>query len=225
MRHYRRRAKQHRKKTLAKKVAFLAKIVRGNKPEIKWSEATANGASFNYNGSISQPLTGISQGYTDYNQRVGDSLTVKSMKIQMYFTMSGTTTGQINRVIVFQIKHNPDGAIGVASYINLVLHSTDVGTSFAPLALYDHDNRDSYRILHDSSFVMNYSSSPGTSASNNTQFHRKFINVKIPAVGRTIEYYNAGTTITKNEICILVISNSSTNQNYSYTCQTLYGDN
>lgn len=210
--------------TLVAKVNALERKMKGFKPETKWAIATATQATFNYAGSISQPLTGISQGTADFNNRIGDSLQLKGIRLDMIFQMQGTAAGQVNRVIVFQYKDNPDGAIGVASYINLLLQSSELSTARAPLAPYDHDNRASFRVLYDKTFAMNYASAPGTSASNNTQMVHKRIHLKLPKAARDVHYFNAGTSITKNELCILVLSDQSTNQYYTYNCAMYYTD-
>lgn len=216
--------RRHYKKSLAQKVYALAKTVKKTRPELKWAEATATQATFNYAGSISQPLTTISQGTADFGNRVGDTISLQSIRLDFIFQHQSTAFGQVNRIIVFQYKSNPDGAIGVASYINLLLHSADLSTARAPLAPYDHDNRSDFRVLYDKVMAINYSSSPGTSASNNTQMTHKRIHIKLPMAARKVQYFNAGTSLTKNELCILVLSDQSTNQYYTYTCTMYYTD-
>lgn len=213
------------RKPLAAKVATLAKQVRLRKPEIKWSEATATAATFNYAGSLSQPLTGISQGTTDFGTRVGDELTLTSFRLRMVFTMSGTTYGQTNRVVVAQLKSNPDGStISAASYLNLIMHSADLSTARATIATLDKDNRGWFRILADKTFTMNYSSSPGTSATNNYQLKHIDIPVRLPKAARVVSYYNGTSAVTKNEIVIMVFSDTSVTQTYTYTCRMGYYD-
>lgn len=207
------------------RVTKLAKQVRRNAPERKWAESTATASTFNYAGSLSQPVTGIAQGVGDFGNRIGDEITLTSFRLKMIFTMSGTTYGQTNRVVVAQLKSNPDGStISAASYINLIMHSADLSTARATIATLDKDNRGWFRILADKTFTMNYSSSPGTSAVNNYQLKYLSVPVKLPQASRKISFYNGTGNITKNEIVVIVFSDTSVSQTYTYTCRMGYID-
>lgn len=223
-RKFRRTYKRKYKKSLAAKVAKIQRTLTIRKPENKWAESNNNVASFNYSGALAQPM-GISQGSADFGNRIGDEITLTSFTLKMIFTMSGTTFGQTNRVVVAQLKNNPDGgSISSASYLNLIMHSADIGTARATMATLDKDNKGWFRILADKVFTMNYSSSPGTSASNNYQIKYLKVPVKLPQAARTVQFYNGTSSITKNEIVIMVFSDTSTSQTFSSVIRIGYYD-
>jgi len=212
-----------RKQTLTKKVAKLAKMVRLAKPEVKWSITQATSTAFTgTSGLIFSPLTSIAQATTDYNGRIGDEITLKSMRVGMQFANNNATNSIIGRVVVFCHKSNPDGVVGIASQINLFLHSASIVAGVAPYAPYDHDNASSYKVLKDFTFTVDPIAGAGSSASMANVF--KKIYFRVPVKGMKIGYSVAGTTVTKNEIFVLVLTDSGGSQNVAYLTDTTYID-
>lgn len=218
---YRRR--KTRKGGLAKKVAKLAKMVRVQRPESKWSTYNATSTAFTgTSGIIISPLTGIAQGTADFNARIGDQITLKNMRVGMQVANNNATNSIIVRCVVFAHKSNPDGVIGIASQLNLFLHSASILAGIAPYASYDHDNRSAYHVYKDFVFTIDPVPGAGSSASMANVF--KKVHFKIPLKGIRAEYSTATTTLTKNEIFVLLLTDSGGSQNVAYTIETNYTD-
>lgn len=215
------------KKSVAKKVKTLTRRIKNlPKAEVKEYQNRITGNAFTYAGDIGTPLTGIAQGYTGDGTRVGDELTLRNMRLKILITNpSGTNAPTLNRVIVFQLKNNPDSIVTVGSTINLILDSTGVGTVTAPMSPFDINNRNAYRVLYDKTFVINQMSGPGTSASNSAQIKYLNCNIKFPQGAKKVEYSVGTGNITRNETYIMVISNTSSSQTWAFDATTYYYDN
>lgn len=223
-RKFRRTYKRKFKKSLATKVAKLTKAVKLIKPEVKTYENRNTSGTFTWAGDIGTPLTGIAQGYSD-GTRVGDSLNLRNMRLHMYLKLSsGTNDPCLARVIVFQLKNNPDGIVTVGSTINLLLDSTNTSTVTAPLAPLDVNNANSYRVLYDKTHTLHVGVGAGTSASAGAYIKHLPLNIKFPYAGRKVEFSPGTGTITKNETYIMVISNTSTAASWVYNSMTYYTD-
>lgn len=226
------RKRGYRKKAVATKAVDvrqdrqITRIVRklnATKPETKWAEYSATLAP-DYNGSLVSFNVGLTQGTGDFGNRVGDSLTMKGLRLRLnaYWNAAATT---VYRIIVFQYLEDPDGATSSASITNLLLHSTQVGTNLAPFAPYDHDNRTSFKVWHDKV----YSHSPLTLTSTNTnpgqaRPHEIDIRFKEGSKFAKVKYYAAGTTTTHNELFMLIISDSATALSVPYVGHLYYID-
>lgn len=220
---YGKRSKRMRE-TLSKRVAKIQKQLVLRKPEVKTYQNRNTAGTFTYSGDIATPLTGIAQGYSD-GTRVGDQLRLRNMRLKMLITLPfGTNAPTLNRVIVFQLKNNPDSVITVGSTINLLLDSTGVGTLTAPLSPYDANNRNAYRILYDKVFPLQVPAGAGTSASCSAALKYLDLNIKFPKGGQVVEYSPATGAITKNETYIMVISNTSSSQSWVFDSMTYYTD-
>lgn len=227
-RRYRKRTKKPQK-SLAQKVAKLQKTLKLQKPETKWYEVystadscTASGTSGT--GGIISLTAGMTQAAGDFGVRIGDSITMKGLRLRFIVNNQSSEYCQVYRVIVFQFLRDPDGATSTASLLNLLLHSTHVGTANAPLAQYDHDNRSSFKVHYDRLFNMNAGNYNTTLADSmgTTRYH--VLNIRFPPRYREVKFYNAGSTNTKNELFFTILTNSGTSIGFNYVGTVYYID-
>lgn len=214
-----------RKQTLTKKVDMLSKYIRRTAPEIKWSQTRAAATAFTgWSGFIVSPLSNITLGSSDFDNRIGDSIRLRNIKFGMQLDPNSSVTTTNFRVIVCQFKNNPDAVIGIASQINLILHSASVGTINAVNAPYDKDNRDSYRVLKD--FIVRCDPVPGPGNSASMGSANKLVQFNIPfkASNNVVDYIAGGSTISKNELFIIVLSQLGVTNYVSYDIVSYYTD-
>lgn len=224
--------KGYRKKAVATKavdvrqdrqITRIVKKLNATKPETKWAEYSST-VYPDYNGSLTSFNVGLTQGTGDFGNRVGDSLTMKGLRLRLncFWDAAATT---VYRIILFQYLEDPDGATSSASITNLLLHSTQVGNALAPFAPYDHDNRTSFKVWYDKI----HSFSPQALTSTNTNIgqcrpHEIDIRFKEGSKFAKVKYYAAGTTTTHNELFMLIISNSATTLTVPYCAHLYYID-
>jgi len=203
-------------KTIFKKLTAIT-------PEKKWAEYSDTAAVATYSGTIVSFNTGLSQGTADFGNRIGDTLMMTGIRLRIQLNTINYNVPVLYRIILFQYKNDPDGAFATASIINTLLHSTQVGTQLAPSAPYDHDNRSSFKVHYDKTIVMN----PTGITSTNTNIgavkqHKIDLSFK-PADGK-VQYYAGGTTTTKNELFMLVITDNNYSLPIPYCAHVYYTD-
>ena len=207
-----------------KQIAKIFKKLARIEPETKWAEYTNTSATATYSGTLVSFNTGLSQGTGDFGYRIGDSLTMKSLRLRIQPQTYNYNVSVNYRIILFQLLNDPDGALSNASIPNLLLHDAQVGTVLAPSAPYDHDNRKSFKILYDKNFKFN----PQTLTTANvnpgeTRLHKINISFKKSRTAK-VQYFAAGTTTTQNELFMLVITDSSATLAIPYVAHLYYTD-
>lgn len=212
------------KKSTAAKVRTLAKVVRTIMPEVKYSDMYATAQYFQNTPTsayVIQPLTNITQGYADVNERVGDTIHLKYMKIKG--SLINNDTNPLNcRIIVVKVKQNIETLINSANAGNAIMESAYSTTINAVEAPYDNDNSGGIVKLADRRFVLNPSVSAGNAATVWPQVRPFSMNIKLNCKS---EFLQGGTSSTKNGIFIFFISTGySANQFCTYVIRTTYLD-
>lgn len=206
--------------TLNKKVDKLAKVVNAQKPETKIFRSL--GAPYIYqSGSLIRPLTTNTQGVTDVNNRIGDKIRLVNFNMRFYVEIPTTVAFGNVRFILFQYKHNPDAVVSTDStIINLLMDSSTNNTTYFPQAYYDKDNRSSFRVLKDTGAVMINHSDTSTATARNF-----VINYSFKPSNAIVEFVQNGSTVSKNELMLLCISNfASSSVQIVYQYQLSYTD-
>jgi len=162
---------------------FTSKALKkSNNIEYKIHELT-NNASYDYNGTVSSLLSGLSQGTQD-TQRIGDSM--KNQNLTFRFYTSRNTADSIVRIMVIRDDQNKISAV------------TDVlqasGSAFSVLSPKNYDKRFQSKILYDRTFVLDV---------DQTTIKREMV---IP-LGFHSQFQSGGTTINTGDIKLLIVSN------------------
>lgn len=220
---YKRKYKGKYKKSLAKKVNTLFKIVKQQKPELKYKETyNISGTNFFTTAGTLLDLTdNISQGTGDSGARIGDQIYLKSLNMRFRVTLPSAGETTVCRLIVFTMLRNPDSVIADASVANLLLESTYNNTAEVALSTRDFDNRKAFKTHYDRTFTIN--------SSDAILDVSKFIHVsvKIPKMCAKVQYSNASSTAaTNNQLyCLCLGGLSGANTVYSsYVSRLTYTD-
>lgn len=198
--------KRFSKKPLNKaQVAATAKITRqiiNRKLEKKYHDLKFEQVAFSYAGNTlsSAHITATSQGLTDVDNRVGDQITLTSLKGSINIRCADST--QLVRFLLFQYMGDPNLSAPTAS---MVLQSNALSTVAAPHAPYAKDyvggKAGKVRILYDTGIINQ------VSGANNDQVIRKFKILKFPQ--KTIQYQGSGSTPIKGAIYWMAVADSS----------------
>lgn len=208
-----------RKQTLTTKVNKLAKVIKRNKPEVKYSTDYASVLLDNNPTGSLFPYRLISQGILDINNRIGDNIYVRNIKIQGNLFMAANASPSIVRTIAFVYKKSPDVVItSFATLINLYLNSTTMNTNQSVNAFRDWDNTSSFATLYDRKQLL----APADSSVSMTKPYN--FSFKIPEAYRNVKYYNGGVYPTQNELIIAFITDTDSIVTYIYTYQMTYTD-
>lgn len=207
------------------KIQKISRALKAIQPETKWAEYQDAAAVANYSGTIVSFNVGLTQGTGDYGNRVGDTLTMKGLRLRLQPNTIAFNNSVIYRIIVFQYLNDPDGATSTASLTNLLMHSAQIGMSLAPSAPYDHDNRSSFKIHYDKTFTFNVGALTTANVNPGSSRHH-IINIPFKQGSKyaKVQYYSAGTTTTKNELFMLVLTDSATNMAIPYVGHLYYTD-
>jgi len=183
----RRRNRAPRRKARSTTVKLIKKVIKGV-AEHKYFDV-ASGVGFDYNGSIVD-ISAIPQGDTEIT-RDGDQLGLISFQTKFILSCSDATNAV--RVIIFKWKM--DSAFGPPSTTDILYN---VGSTYAPVAMYNHDRRDCFSVIMDKSYELIL----GTSRAETplVKFGKK-LKGKIR--------FNVGATSGKNKIYAMYISDSA----------------
>lgn len=160
--------------------------------EVKWIEFSATEA-VDYAGTAHHDITAIAQGST-VNTRVGDRMRFKSAHITM--TVIPGDAVNVFRCIVYQWHPLSTGAAPVPS--SVLTHTSD---AYAAISPYTVNNENDYSILYDKTWNLNA-----------YDMAQKTINIWIKSgkfLKRDIHYQTGSSTVHKNGIYLLLISDSS----------------
>lgn len=203
-------------RVLTKKVAKLSKAVRQAKPEVKYSYLELAGQQFNYSPTssyVADPFSAITYGTGDKNSRIGDTIFVKSLKIKgTIYTSSASQT--MLRIMAILVPKNLEGLVTTTNVGNMILDSDFSVTGNIVNAPLDNDNRFGVKILADRRININ-PISVGNAATAMQQCRPISVNLKLD---KEVEYFHGGTTITKNQLFILFMSDIAASSS-----TTIYG--
>lgn len=220
--------KTYRKKTrptLAKKVAKIARVVKAQKPEVKYVESTGTGKLItNDYDSTLQPCQNIAIGSTDYGTRIGDKIRIQSLNYKFQIHLASGAPSRPCRIIVFQYKNNPDAVLTTPVTItNLLMESAYANSTRAVLATYDWDNKSSFRVLYDKTRMLE---TQPLNTNTGAQVNEYLWSVYVPLknVNREVSYYQGTSFPTKNEIFVLMITDIDGNMSCDYLGRMTYTD-
>lgn len=140
------------------------------------------------------------------NQRYGNKIELKGLSMKSFiFTINGMAANAdaFNnvRVIIFTI---PQAQVPLPN-----LNAQDILQNLDVLSHYKKDSRVKYKILFDSMYYVDNQASPGQPRWAAVQSHQKFCATKITwPKGLSVEY-DANGDISKNNVLMLAISDSS----------------
>lgn len=222
---YKRRSKKYRKKTLAKKVATLAKVVRMRKPELKYSDTVATAQQWNYTPTSSyifDPLSAISIGTSDVSGRIGDTIHVKSIRMKGTIYL-GTASPFVGRFVLILIKQNMEGLLTTANVGNLVMESAYSSTTNAVNAPFDNDNRFGYKVLVDKKIIINPSANLNGINTSMVQARNFYVSKRIE---KEVEYWQGSSYVTKNWLVGFFLTDAvaSASNVISFTSRVRYTD-
>jgi len=173
---------------LQKEVSSIKKEMK-QEVEIKNYDAEFATAGVSYSGTITTPLTPISQGVGG-GARVGSQVDVTGIDLRYRVQCNNLAANQFIRVLL--VLDIPGDNTAVVDF----LYSGTVGTAYAPLGFYNRDNRANFKVLYDKIHEFDY-------ANGNIQAIER---VSIPKKYQ-VQFDDASTTITHNALRLLFISN------------------
>lgn len=217
-----RRVYRRRKgKSLAAEVNKIKKQLAVRAPEKKYSiYSPSPGQTANWAGltSIDSLLSNIVVGTGDFNQRIGDKITITGCRLKYRFNIPSANQGALIRVIVFSVKKNPDNIITMGSMPNLIMESTYMGTVQAPHAPYDHDNRASFIVHYDKVKQFNQANVGQTTYVNWP------VRFSLGKTGRKINFIAGTASMASNGLYALVLTDQSATINYNLMSWVNYYD-
>lgn len=208
------------KYNLKAKVLKLAKIVRRNKPEVKYGDLAISGQAFNYTPTSSYVInmfSSFSQGNTDNSSYQGDEIFVKNVKIQFSF-YNTTTSYQLYRLIMVQVLRNSEGLITTSNLGNLFMESAYSVSANAVNAPLDNDNRHGFKVLWDKRFIMNPALSSATASNQALMFKKTLI------INKPVSFMAGGTIPAKNGLYLLCISDAAASGYMNFVSRMHYTD-
>ena len=202
-------------KTLAKKVNTLYKNI-----ETKHYRIDGIGALPDNNPTLAiRPYPNVTQGLLDYGNRVGDKITVKYVRFKSTWELGAGFAPRVGRVIAFIMKSNPDGiAVAWSTIYNLFMESAYSNTVNIVNSNQDYDNRQNFHVLYDEKRTFNLDE-----ATLSKQIVWD-VSMKIPQKYQTVQYFGGGTTVSRNELFIALISNVDGGLSINYLTEFYYSD-
>lgn len=222
-----RRYKKLKKRTkdLASRVDQLAKVVKQNRPELKYSDYFTIAQYFNYSPTVSyvsNPFANISQDLLDVNARVGDKIFVKNVHIHGQLHNLDNVPF-IGRIVAVLVKNNSEGLLTTANFGNLFQESAYTNTVNMVHAPFDWDNRGNFKVIYDKRFVMNPLTTHGSTGAAIESARNFDIKLKI---NKEVAFFQGGTAQTKNALFLLFLGHraATSNQWFEYVQRTTFVD-
>jgi len=219
---------RRRRPSLAGRVARLTRRVRAiPRPEKKhWDTFGTDLAVRNdfIPASCIFPCRNITQGDSDFGERIGDKISLSSYLLNFNFNLLATISYEIVRITVLQFKHNPDGATSQSSFVNMYFNSTTDNTAYNPLALVDWDNNASFRKLFDKTYNLAGTVAVGSTPAVAQSGRKVSIRIRFPKVAKIVQYFNNGSVPCANELFVLVSSRADSTVTAQYTERLVYTD-
>lgn len=190
---YNRKKIIRKKRTIKQRVGHLEKIVKQEKPELKYLDTVSTGIAVDSSGTLIL-LNGCAQG-DDINTREGREIRIKSLRIKWKPAINASATGTIVRCILFIDKQVNASAPSVTTILK--------NSGALNLAQMDLAYRKRFKILYDKYITMSNNSMEETVE----DYFRK--------MNLVVEYNSssAGTVadIVTNALYMLLISDQATN--------------
>lgn len=190
----------YRKKGIAQKVNKLYRIVKHNRPEIKFTDNSFS-VTPTYNGSLYDISSYIAQGVQE-NQRLGADGTVKGCFFRFSVTANGASAFQSQTLRFLLVVGKYEN--GTALTISDVLAST--GSSTAVNSQLTFDKRRKYIVKKDFRTVVCTGNngaavfySPGTASLKHYNFY-------VPMKSLMVQYAGNTTTVNNHGIYLILIS-------------------
>lgn len=221
----RRHSSSRKKRTLTKRVKRVERLVRRNKPELKYSDVSATNQQFSQSfagTSIIDCLANISQNVADNNNRIGDRIYVRNVvfRLAVYDT---TYTPFMFRIIGLRVLHNSEGLITTTSLGNIFMESSYSGTVNSVNAPYDFDNKNNIKVFYDKVHTINPSSN--LNGINTSMVQGKHYTMKF-RINKQVEFFHGGSVPIMNGLYFLLISAdaASASQICHYVVRVHYTD-
>lgn len=188
--------------------------------ELKYIESGVGGSAISGSSTftsivpLSTSFTGIVEG-TTFNRRIGSSVNVTSLHVNLYFNNYDQTFGADVapniRVIIFWWK-DPNGTATYPSLSDILTAPTTSGSINNVYAFYNFQNRESYKILYDeifdmTAFAVNTDTVPDAYWNPGKATHT--IRLKLPLNSTEIQY-NGSTVYPLNKDLLMYIYSDST---------------
>lgn len=209
-------------------VKTVRKFMRNNRPEVKHLDVAA-GANLSINNDAGTtgnsnilPLSTITQGTSDFGQRIGDQIRLKKFILRGMLTNAAGQPSVPIRCVVFFDKSNPDATVSTISRINQFFQSQPDNTAFAPFALYDWDNRSGFQVIYDKIVWVRSTVSTGSTPSAATS--SRMFNLNLNLKNKLVQYFNNSQDIAKNQMYIVFYTQTDGNATLSYTWRVTYTD-
>jgi len=204
--YFKRKKTTNNKPTLTRQVAIIKKLVHKQKPELKYYDVASTGNTVDNLPSYSiTPYRNITQGTSDFANRIGDQIRVSSLHFKTIWTNTAVY-GSRARIFAFIYKRNPDQVVSSwSTIVNLYLSSAYMNTTSAVLAERDFDNRASFVTLYDKTRII----PTATLATGYSALNWDF-SLRIPQKYQLVQYVNAGTAVAMNELFIGFIQENDT---------------
>lgn len=218
------RTRNYKKKTLAKKVAKIQKVMALYKPEQKYNWNYATTTFDNNPTGVIWLYQGVSQGLSDFANRIGDTIRVSKVRVKGYLTLPSTYQSTVVRIIAVIIKHNPDAydTTAFSTIVNFYKESNRMNTNQAVNAFNDKDNASNFATLYDKVVTIN-TNSTAVGAGDVKKVHN--FTVKIPKKYQEVQYVGGGsTTFSRNELMIFGITDTDSLVAYYNQFYTHYTD-
>jgi len=173
--------------------------------EVKFSDYnSSNGADYNASTTF-YSLCDIAQGATS-STRVGDKIRIRSLHVKG-MVLCADSYNHI-RVIVFQ--WHPMSTASVPTPTDIL---TTLGSGYTPFSTYKDNNEGDYSILYDKTVVTVASQSNATREFDFWITGGKFFD-------RTVHWTAGSSSLAKNKLFLMIISDSSTNPHPTATFVT-----
>lgn len=203
-----RKTLRRKRKTIMRKVATMVDKKLAKNTELRFLDTNQTASAIDTTGFFSS-LTLVGQGDHD-DQRQGDKLTPKNLKINMNFVCGDSTN--IVRCLILRWKQLNSAVAPIQAD---VMELTGAAGALAPISHYNHDKRSAYQVLHDKTIYLNGVDKPQVK-------HNVYLNLKkYPKIK-----YLATTTNGYDHIYIGFISDSgaATHPSVNFTARFNFVD-
>lgn len=216
------RVRRTRRKRVPTNKALSTRIKKlEHQEEMKYIDIQNSTAPIVSSGGVPLVLSVIAQG-DDINQRVGEEVTLHSLRCDIILRHIATTTTSLYRMLIFyDLQTNGIGfvpfvsALGGAANTGLIDDTTITSLFNAPL---NYRTKDRYRVLYDKVFVIN----PASSAVDSNIHIRKFIRLS-NAKHKYSSSAGSIAAIPSRSICYFLFGSGATDTQVS-TFRLMYTD-
>lgn len=201
-------------KTLKSKVTTLSRMVKMNKPEIKYVDLS-NSQTVSYNTTTLDLTASIAQALTDNGGRIGDKIRLIGYQVRYSVASNSVfvaSAWETVRVLFVNGHGENTSALNMAN----VLQTT--GNNLAYLSPYQHDQRSKFTVRYDKTHTL----AAGTALPGwpSTQWHKHFGKLNL-----LTSYNAAGTSVINNGFyCMLISDTLVNNPSFIYYIRVWYTD-